>query len=192
MAIDRKKALLIVLFLLLFGAGIAGGYLFVSKKYTARLEKQGAPESTVPADDSAFVRVYYPIEGRLVMEERKIKRASEISMAEETVGEFLKGPSKSAGTGRGVIPQGTKVLGVYHGSDGILYVDLSDEFRRNFQGDAAAEFLLLRGLYESIISNVKGVDDVKIIIEGKEPESVGGHLLALYPLKATVGETGKP
>jgi spore germination protein GerM len=193
MAIDKKKALLIVLFLLLFGGGIAGGYLFVSKRYTAaRVEKQNVPESPVQGDDSAFVRVYYPTEGRLVMEERKIKRASEISMAEETVGEFLKGPSKAAGTGKSVIPQGTKVLGLYPGSDGILYVDLSDEFRRNFQGDAAAEFLLLRGLYESVISNVKGVDDVKILIEGKEIESVGGHLLALSPLKATVGETNKP
>ena len=192
MAIDRKKALLIILFLLLFGAGIAGGYLFVSKRYAAHVEKQGTPESSLQGDDSAFVRVYYPSEGRLIMEERKIRRASEILMAEETVGEFLKGPSKAGGTAKGVIPQGTKVLGLYHGSDGILYVDLSDEFRRNFQGDAAAEFLLLRGLYESIISNVKGVDDVKIIIEGKEIESVGGHLLALYPLKATVGETGKP
>ena len=91
-----------------------------------------------------------------------------------------------------MIPPGVKVLGLYQGSDGILYVDFSDELRRNFQGDAAAEFLLLRGLYESIISNVKGVDDVKVLIEGKEIESIGGHVLALYPLKATVGETGRP
>ena len=98
MAIDRKRALLAVLFLLLFGAGIAGGYLFVSKRHSVRTEKEGPPDSTVQADDSSFVRVYYPSEGRLVMEERRIKRASEIAMAEETVGEFLKGPSKAGGT----------------------------------------------------------------------------------------------
>jgi hypothetical protein len=75
------------------------------------------------------------------------------------------------------------LLSVYYASDGILYVDVSDEFRRNFQGDALNEFLLLKGLYDSIITNVTGVQDVKVIVEGKEIESIGGHFFALYPLK---------
>jgi spore germination protein GerM len=106
-------------------------------------------------------------------------------MAEEIVKEFLRGPSQMNRSG---IPVATKLLGIYPGNDGILYVDLSDEFRRNFQGDAIGEFLLLKGLYDSILSNVTGVDDVKIVIEGKEIESIGGHLFALYPLKNTLSE----
>jgi hypothetical protein len=68
----------------------------------------------------------------------------------------------------------------------MLYIDLSDEFRRNFQGDVFAEFLLLKGLYESIISNVQDIQDIKILIEGKETETLGGHLFLLYPLKDMV------
>ncbi|MBS1233295.1 MAG: hypothetical protein H6R42_949, partial [Nitrospirae bacterium] len=49
-----------------------------------------------------------------------------------------------------------------------------------------AEFLLLKGLYESIISNVQDIQDVKILIEGKETETLGGHLFLLYPLKDMV------
>jgi len=67
-----------------------------------------------------------------------------------------------------------------------LYVDLSDEFRRNFQGDVLAEFLLLKGLYESLISNEQEIQDVKILIEGKEIETLGGHLLLTYPLREMV------
>ncbi|MDP3260348.1 MAG: hypothetical protein Q8M34_07160, partial [Thermodesulfovibrionales bacterium] len=52
--------------------------------------------------------------------------------------------------------------------------------------DAAAEFLLLRGLYESLMSNVYDINDVKILIEGREMESLGGHLYLSYPLKDIV------
>jgi hypothetical protein len=75
---------------------------------------------------------------------------------------------------------------VYKGADRILYIDLSDEFRRNFQGDAFTEFLLLKSLYESLISNVEDIQDVKVLIEGKEAETLGGHLYLLYPLKDMV------
>ena len=62
----------------------------------------------------------------------------------------------------------------------MLYVDLSDEFRRNFYGgDAAAEFLLLRGLYESLISNVYDITDVKILIEGERWKASEGIYIFL-------------
>jgi hypothetical protein len=75
------------------------------------------------------------------------------------------------------------ILGIYKGSDQILYVDLSDELRRNFQGDALSEFLLLKGLYESLLANLQGIEDVKILVEGKEIETLGGHFYLKYPLK---------
>jgi spore germination protein GerM len=84
------------------------------------------------------------------------------------------------------LPRGARLLGIYKGTDGMLYIDLSDEFRRNFQGDVFAEFLLLKGLYESIISNIQDIQDVKILIEGKETETLGGHFFLLYPLKDMV------
>ena len=84
------------------------------------------------------------------------------------------------------IPGDSRLLGVYKDTDQILYVDLSDEFRRNFQGDVYTEFFLLKGLYESLISNVPDIQDVKVLIEGKEIETLGGHLYLLYPLKDIV------
>lgn len=172
------------LFLLLFAAGIAGGYIYFSKKtedkQIAVTESQAVPQE----GDFSFVRVYHPSEGRLLMEERKVERRfNMLSVAEAVIGEFLKGPSN---LGKSDIPAGTKLLRIFSGVEGVLYIDLSDEFRRNFQGDALTEFLLLKGLYESIISNVQGIDDVMVIIEGKEIESIGGHINSLYPLKGTL------
>jgi spore germination protein GerM len=186
MPINKRRILWVLVFVLLFSGGIAGGFFYFAENFGNKPKGEAITGPQEQADDSSFIRVYFPSEGRLIIEERKVKRLGSVTVsAEEIVEAFLSGPSNR---GKSDIPPGTKVLGLYFGTDGILYVDLSDEFRRNFHGDALSEFLLLKGLYESIISNVMGVDDVKILIEGKEMESIGGHLYALYPLKTTLTE----
>ncbi|HWR58091.1 MAG TPA: GerMN domain-containing protein [Thermodesulfovibrionales bacterium] len=185
MPVNKKRIFWVLVFILLFSAGIAAGFFYFSKN-SAQLEPVGTTsQADIQIQNFSSVRIYYPYEGRLVMEERSIKRlASVITVAGAIAEEYLKGASKV----RSDVPRGAKLLGVYAGNDGVLYIDLSDEFRRNFQGDALTEHLLLKGLYESIISNVGGVDDVKVIIEGKEIESIGGHLFVMYPLKNTLAE----
>lgn len=190
MQINKKSLLWAAAILILFGAGIGAGYLYFSKKNVPEQMPEATRQEAVQVSDFSLVKVYYPLEGegegqgRLLMEERKVERQfNMVSVAEAAVGEFLKGPSTPA---RSIIPQGTKLLKIFAGSDGIIYVDLSDEFRRNFQGGASTEFILLKGLYDTVISNIQGADDVKILVEGKEIESIGGHLSALYPLKNTL------
>ena len=185
MALNKKRFAWISVFVILFAGGIAGGYFYFSKGSVLRQIVQTPQQPDSQDQDLTSVRVYYPSQGRLVMEERRVKKqASVVASAEEIAGAYLKGPTR----GGSDVPQGARVLGVYSGNDGVLYIDISDEFRKNFQGDAMAEYLLLKGLYESIISNVSGIDDVKLLIEGKEIESIGGHLFAMYPLKNMLTE----
>jgi len=81
------------------------------------------------------------VDSHLQIEERRIlKRNVQIAIAEATIEEYLKGP---AGVTSPIIPRGTKLLGLYKGVDKRLYVNLSEEFRRKFQGGVIAEFLLL-------------------------------------------------
>ncbi|MFH1014829.1 MAG: GerMN domain-containing protein [Nitrospirota bacterium] len=181
-----KKYLWIPVFLLLFAAGMTGGYFYFSKKFPSQAMPTKETEEKVgrAIEDMFTLRIYYPAGGRLQMEERKAQRKiPQMTVAEAVISEFLKGPVNVSVS---EIPKDTKLIGLYRGDDGMLYVDLSDEFRRNFGGDAAAEFLLLRGLYESLISNVYDITDVKILIEGREMESLGGHLYLSYPLKDIV------
>lgn len=181
-----KKYLWIPAFLLLFAAGMTGGYFYFSKKFPSQALPAKETEEKIgrAIEDMFTLRIYYPAGGRLQMEERKVQRKTpQMTAAEAVISEFLKGPVNVSVS---EIPKDTKLIGLYRGDDGMLYVDLSDEFRRNFGGDAAAEFLLLRGLYESLISNVYDITDVKILIEGREMESLGGHLYLSYPLKDIV------
>lgn len=185
MPFNKARLIWIGIFLLLFISGMTGGYIyFLGREKGSVVENGLRKEEGIQDTDLSTIKVYYPVKDKLLMEERKVRRqTSTPSMAEAIIGEFLNCYSIEQGC---LIPQGTRLLHTFMGKDSILYIDFSDEIRRNFQGDAYGELLLLRGLYESIISNLSGIEDIKILVEGKEIESLGGHISILYPLKNTV------
>jgi len=179
---DRK--LWIILIVLLFLAGAVGSYFYMHN--FAKSEKQtpstSAQSPIMESTDISVLRIYQPLNNRIEMTERKIpKRISNTAIAEAVIEEFFK-PTN----GVSVIPHNVKLLGLYQDEGQILYIDLSDEVRRNFQGDAMSEYLLLKGMYESLVSNVQDFQDCKILIEGKEIETLGGHFYLKHPLKNTL------
>jgi spore germination protein GerM len=181
----NKRTLMSILIVLLFLVGAAGSYFYLHT--SSRAEKsRTSPVDQVPLAESvdfSVLRIYQPSHNRLEMTERKIpKRISSTAIAEAVIEEFF---NKTTAGEVSSIPQNVRLLGLYKDEDQMLYVDLSDEVRRNFQGDALSEYLLLKGIYESLVSNVQDFQDVKILVEGKEIESFGGHFYLRYPLKNT-------
>lgn len=185
MVFNKTRLIWIGVLLLLFISGMTGGYIyFLGREKGSVHETVLENKEGIQDKDLSVIKVYYPVKDRLIMDERKVKMQTSIpSMAEAIIGEFLSCSSIEQGC---LIPQGTRLLHTFKGKDSILYIDFSDEIRRNFQGDAYGELLLLKGLYESIISNLAGIEDIKILVEGKEIESLGGHISIFYPLKNTV------
>jgi hypothetical protein len=178
-----KKVAGIALLILLFLVGVTAGYLYFSKMLRDKSPDEAAGIAA-KNEDILSLRIYYPVGGQLQIEERKIpRRTGWMAIGTATIEEYFKGPSDQTSTS---IPKDVKLNGLYKGADKILYVDLSDGLRRNFRGDALGEFLLLKGLYESVISNVEDVRDVKVLIDGRETETLGGHFYLLYPLKEMV------
>ena len=183
-AMNIKKVTGIALLVLLFLGGVAGGYLYFLKVFSKEKSTGEMVGTSTKTEDLFSLRIYYPVGNQLWMEERRLpRRTAQIAIAEATVEEFLKGPAGGVALN---MPKDARLLGLYKDADRIFYVDLSDEFRRNFQGDAITEFLLLKGLYESLVSNIHDIKDVNVLIEGNEIETLGGHLYLLYPLKDMV------
>ncbi|GAB4541165.1 MAG: hypothetical protein Fur0020_10530 [Thermodesulfovibrionia bacterium] len=73
-------------------------------------------------------------------------------------------------------PKGVRLLDLYMDREGIVYIDLSNDIMRNFRGDAIEEYNLVSGLYNSIKKAVPTVTGIKFLIDGKEVESIGGHI----------------
>ncbi|MGC2063505.1 MAG: GerMN domain-containing protein [Thermodesulfovibrionales bacterium] len=174
---------------LLLGLSAVGGYYFFHN-FTITKQKKSPPqaESQEPTDgqqvDAVTIRLHYPVGGRLEVAEKSIpRRLRTSSVAEAVIEEYFKLPVNGADS---IIPAHVKLLGLYRDAMQILYIDLSDELRRNFHADALSEYLLLKGLYETVVSNISDIQDVKVLVEGKEIETLGGHVLLRYPLKTTV------
>jgi hypothetical protein len=75
-----------------------------------------------------------------------------------------------------------RLLDLYMDKEGVIYIDFGDEFKKNFHGDAFEEFKILAGLYTSIKSTIPGFSALKILIEGREADSLAGHIDISRPI----------
>jgi hypothetical protein len=183
---SNKRNLLIAILLVLIAA--LSGWLF-TRYYYAPAEKSDSPlielkdgisqkqaAFGISGEDKIAVNIFYPSEDGVTPEEKTVQnKPLPVAMADIVIEEYLKGLKEG--------PKDTKLLGVYRDRSGVLYIDLSDEFRRNFSGDAMQEYYLLKSLFDTVVTNVAGTEDVRLLIEGKEIESIGGHFSILYGLK---------
>ena len=183
---SKSKKVWLILLAVFFVAAASGSYFLLHKFRSAEraAPTPPAPRTLLEPEDFFDLRIFYPLDDHLQMVEKRLpRRTRQTAIAEALVEEYFKGPGNGSVS---CIPPNVKLLALYRDEQQILYVDLSDELRRNFQGDALSEYLLLKGLYESLISNLQDVQDVKILVEGKEIETMGGHLFLKYPLKSII------
>jgi hypothetical protein len=135
------------------------------------------------SDNFSLVKVHFPAGLEVKVKDINVKKTFDpVKLLGAALEEFF---LQHNIVNTGVIPADVKVVGLYMGIDRMLYIDLSPEFVRNFHGDAADEFMLLRALYLTASSNFS-VDDVKLLIDGKEIDGVGGHFNVRRPLKNLV------
>ncbi len=80
------------------------------------------------------------------------------------------------------IPQGTKLRTVFLTSRGDAYVDLSSELQTNHPGGTTNEVLTVYTLVSALTSNLPAVTGVQILIDGKEVDTLGGHLDLRRPI----------
>ncbi|HMK60861.1 MAG TPA: GerMN domain-containing protein [Dissulfurispiraceae bacterium] len=181
-----KKKTLLTIFIL----GIAGlaGWL-ISKHFLFPNEKPLVEDSAkqgrieLPPVQSSEIKVpitvFYPTENGLTKVEKTLSGGSvPVKLAESILQEYFKGFKSDL--------KNTSVRGIYEDRNKVLYVDLSDDLRRNFSGEARNEYYLLKSIYQTLAANIMEVRDVKILIEGREVDSIGGHVQTLTPLRETV------
>jgi len=81
-----------------------------------------------------------------------------------------------------------RLLDLYMDKNGVIYVDMGNELKKNFKGDASEELNIIAGLYKSIEPAVPGVTALKILIEGHETQTIGGHIDISRPVGKEIAE----
>ena len=79
------------------------------------------------------------------------------------------------------IPKGTQLVRLFLDEDQIVYLDLSDEVWQNHPGGAWGEMMTIYSLVNTVMENFHTVQGVKILIMGKEIETLKGHMDTRYP-----------
>lgn len=79
-------------------------------------------------------------------------------------------------------PRGTRLRAVYLADDGILYVDLSGEVTTEHSGGSLDELLTVYALVNAVTTNVAEVSAVQILVDGREVDTLAGHIDLRQPL----------
>ncbi len=183
---SKGKLFLLIIIPLLIIIVVASVFIFIYFQEELPFPTRplgGMKEQKSVIEDTTTIKVFYPAGLSLHMREVKIKRVfAPLKIAEAALNELFS-PEHYIDTG--VIPEDTRLIALYWGIDNILYVDMSKGFQRNFHGDIVDEYILLRSIYDTVLSNVEA-DDVKILIQSEEAETLGGHFYIKHTLKESM------
>ena len=134
------------------------------------------PVSEPVAEGSIRVTLFY-LSGTGNMfspEEREIPFADSLQeQAKQVVHQLLAGSRSGRGS---AIPSGVELRGLFITQQGLAFLDLSQELIANHPGGTSAEELTVYSFANTLISNFPAVKKVKILVEGREIQSLAGHL----------------
>lgn len=115
----------------------------------------------------------------LVPEKRFINREKE---PEEQAQEMVKALLAGSKTGLvGTFPEKTELLGVKIEGGDTLVVNFREGLAMNHPGGSAAEMATIYSLTNTLTVNIPVIKRVKILIGGKERESLKGHIGLKHP-----------
>jgi hypothetical protein len=80
------------------------------------------------------------------------------------------------------------LLDLYMDGKGVVYIDLGDELKKNFKGDAFEELSIFAEMYKRVETVVPGLTALKILVEGHEAETIGGHIDISKPLGKEIAD----
>jgi hypothetical protein len=80
------------------------------------------------------------------------------------------------------IPPGTTVKAVYLTPTGVAFVDLSQTLVAGHSGGSLDETLTVFAIVDALTVNLPDVSAVQILIDGKEVDTIAGHVDLRHPL----------
>ena len=81
------------------------------------------------------------------------------------------------------IPAGTKLRALYVGDRGDAFVDLSGEVRTAHTGGALDELFTTYAIVNALTVNLPAITRVQILVDGKEVDTLAGHVDLRRPLQ---------
>jgi len=208
----KERKLIILGTLLIFIAVVFAYYLIrMERERHMVLQEPDSSAQDLEATDlkqqsmgEQVVELYFYNPGRfpsdpdfLVPEERVIYQiADRTLMARQILLELFRGPQRRAGEAQDEIsqdplaaglkspalPPGARLRQVFILEDGTAVVDLDSDTANNIEG-AFYEYVAVQAVTRSLVDNLKDVTQVRFLVEGKEQDTLAGHLSISHPFR---------
>jgi spore germination protein GerM len=152
------------------------------RKMTAASAPGTAAETLAAERPMKKVTLFFPRDddGLLVAEARDIPAdASTEREAESVLAELIKGPT---GDLAAALPPETTVEGLFIARDGTAYVDFSPDFADKHPSGTEAETSTVFSVVNTLAFNFRNIRKVFFLIDGRERETLAGHLSLERPI----------
>ena len=172
-----------LIFLIIVGVGLFLAYHFREEimDFLKPLSMK-KPEKKVALKETKVVTLFFSEEeGEYLVEEKReiLKTGRFEEEAKETVVELIKGPK-----GRLIpaLPPHTRLLTLRMDQNGVAKVNFDETLSKEHPGGSSAEMLTLYSIVNSLTLNFPQIKRVQILIDGKEAESIAGHISLKQPV----------
>jgi hypothetical protein len=171
----------VLLVALLVAAVVAGIEWLFAPETAAPVE---APAATAPPAEVAHITatLFYAAPDASAL--AGVRR--EVPLAEGTTAQgrqILEAQMEPAPEGYvSAIPDGTTVRAFYITERGDAFVDLASEVTTRHPGGSAAELLTVYAIVNAVTANLPSVQRVQILIDGREADTLAGHVDLRRPL----------
>jgi spore germination protein GerM len=169
---------------IVFVAAAGGAYYYLTNFAGVEPPKKPSKPPHVTVSEERTYVVYLPKETSqgFILAPSPRTMGGEGSIVDAAV-QALLATTEEPGLAGNLIPKGTRLLTPVKLEKGIATVDLSQEFVDNFSGGSDLEVLTLNALVATVVDSSGGkADRVKILVEGKSVDSIGGHMDMTEPL----------
>ena len=140
-------------------------------------------EDSLPPGEEISVWFASPQEDALVSEQRRIPPgAMPIDRAKAALQALIAGPQGEAVR---TLPAEAKVRELFIDGQGTAYVDFTEALSRNHPGGSWSEMLTIRSIMQTLAANVPQIKHVQILIEGREADTLAGHIDIRRPFATT-------
>jgi spore germination protein GerM len=183
--LTRGHSIQIVVGVLLLGLLAWGVMKGLEYLVTPRVTTQGAEEEPAAAGNVPHITAtlyYADAEGQTLVPTQR-----EVPLADDTVAQGRQiltaqlGPAPEPYVS--VIPEGTMLRAFYVTERGDAFVDLSREVSANHPGGSFTELLTVYALVNAVTANLPAIQRVQILIDGKEADTLAGHVDLRRPLQ---------
>jgi hypothetical protein len=153
------------------------------------------PAASVPPPPSTpkiKARLFYVSDDglRLVSVEREIPFGQgTLAQAKEIVEAQIAPPDPALVS---AIPAGTRLRAIFVDAQGQAFVDLSPEVSSAHPGGTLEESLTVYSIVDAITANLPAVKAVQILVNGREVDTLAGHVDLRRPLPADPSWTQEP